>query len=256
MRALDALLAHQNVSHAADSCFVSQSTMRGYLKQLRGIFSDPLLRRGSDGEMQLTKKAITLIEPTKQFLLDVENLLIYKPQIDLSNIAREVTIALPEYAITLLLPKLLMLKEALAPGLTIQCVQIDTIDSIDHFLTRSFDLAVVFKVNSMLRVHVMPLLTDEIVCVARKRHPLWESRDSTTLPIMSRYSRILWPCLQHFDTLLFGDTHPPAIVVPNGVHILQIIHKTDHIALTAKKLHRSLLPALFIQNTQSCSTAK
>src|SRR5580704_5911946 len=72
--ALDALLAEQSVSRAAERLRVGQPAMSATLGRLRAAFGDPLLVRAGRG-LQRTGFADSLMEPLGEILHDIEQLL-------------------------------------------------------------------------------------------------------------------------------------------------------------------------------------
>ncbi len=72
--ALDALLTEKNVTHAGDRIGLSQSAMSGVLSRLRHMFKDDLLVRVGR-RMELTPRAQELIDPLRECIRDVEDLI-------------------------------------------------------------------------------------------------------------------------------------------------------------------------------------
>ena len=70
---LDALLTERSVTRVAARVGIGQSAMSHNLARLRELFDDELLTRGSDG-MRLTPRAVTLLEPVRAMLAQVEAL--------------------------------------------------------------------------------------------------------------------------------------------------------------------------------------
>ena len=72
---LDALLTERSVTRAAASVGIGQSAMSHNLARLRELFDDELLTRAADG-MRLTPRAMTLREPVRTALVQVEALVL------------------------------------------------------------------------------------------------------------------------------------------------------------------------------------
>lgn len=74
---LNALLAHKNVTRAADEMHMSQPAMSRSLAKLRELFNDPLFVRTSHG-MEPTARAVALSQPLQRTLDQLSSLLISK----------------------------------------------------------------------------------------------------------------------------------------------------------------------------------
>ncbi|NQZ33546.1 MAG: LysR family transcriptional regulator [Oceanospirillaceae bacterium] len=72
---LNALIAHKNVSRAADEMHMSQPSMSRSLAKLRELFNDPLFVRTSHG-MEPTSRAMALSQPLQRTLDQLSSLLI------------------------------------------------------------------------------------------------------------------------------------------------------------------------------------
>src|SRR5207237_8243654 len=70
---LEARLAERSVTRAAARVGIGQSSMSHNLARLRELFSDELLTRGPEG-LRLTPRAVTLIEPVRTALSQIQTL--------------------------------------------------------------------------------------------------------------------------------------------------------------------------------------
>lgn len=95
--ALEALLAEQNVSVAADRVCLSQSAMSGALNRLREFFGDELLTP-MGRKMVLTPRAEELIEPVRNALLQIKTTITTKPVFDPASSTRRFSIIASDYA--------------------------------------------------------------------------------------------------------------------------------------------------------------
>ncbi|MBB6250961.1 LysR family transcriptional regulator [Nitrospirillum iridis] len=114
--ALNALLAEQNVSVAAERVHLSQPAMSGALNRLREFFGDDLLvpvgRR-----MVLTPRAEALVEPVRNALLQIRMTITAKSVFVPAESARQVTVLASDYMIRVLLADTLRRIADLAPGM-------------------------------------------------------------------------------------------------------------------------------------------
>src|ERR1700739_927446 len=72
---LDALLTERSVTRAAARVGIGQSAMSHNLARLRDLFGDELLTRGPEG-LRLTPRAVTLVEPVRTALEQIEALVL------------------------------------------------------------------------------------------------------------------------------------------------------------------------------------
>lgn len=104
--ALNALVEHRHVTHAAESLGLSQSTMSASLGRLRRLFDDPLLVR-SGRVLELTPMGQALVEPLHDVVLGLEHLLTASPHFDPGRDARAFTVVASDYVTLVLLRPLL-----------------------------------------------------------------------------------------------------------------------------------------------------
>jgi DNA-binding transcriptional LysR family regulator len=70
----DAPVSERNVSRAAEKLGVTQSALSHALRRLRVTFGDPLLERGPRG-MELTERALSLRQPVKTVLAEIQSIM-------------------------------------------------------------------------------------------------------------------------------------------------------------------------------------
>ncbi len=104
--ALDALLHEKNVTRAAERVFLSQPAMSASLQKLRDFFQDPLLvRLGRD--MELSPKALSLVQPVREALLKIQATLGTQATFDLATVRRTYTVIATDEAVPELVPRVL-----------------------------------------------------------------------------------------------------------------------------------------------------
>lgn len=116
--ALDALISLKSVTRAAEKRFISQPAMSHALNRLRAFFDDPLLVRTPQG-MQPTERALHLQRGVHQVLSLLENHLNQPEAFDPKTSQRRFTISTTDYVECVLIPPLVKLLAAQAPGLHI-----------------------------------------------------------------------------------------------------------------------------------------
>lgn len=105
LRALDALLATGSVTAAAERMHLSVPAMSHTLARLREVFGDPLLVRAGR-RLAATPRALALVEPVRQLLIQAEALREHVQPGDLSAVRRRFVIRAAEgmsigYGVTL-----------------------------------------------------------------------------------------------------------------------------------------------------------
>ena len=114
--ALDVLLREKNVTRAAERLYLSQPAASAALNRLRALLQDPLLvRAGRD--MELTPRARALVEPVRAALLQIESALGAEAQFSPATARREFVLVLSEEAVPELLPAIVRMLAAEAPGI-------------------------------------------------------------------------------------------------------------------------------------------
>lgn len=182
--ALDALLAHRNVTRAAQQAGMSQPAMSRALQRLRGIFADPLLVRTAKGYV-LTARGEAL---ARQLPGTLDNLrAIYRePGFDPALAQRMVTLAATDMHTSVLVPDLMARLAAEAPLLSIR---IEAIGPQTIARTEEGAIALAFATGGF------PLPTgavaeiigrDRLALVMRQGHPLahraWQKSDYADYP--------------------------------------------------------------------------
>src|SRR5215475_13784656 len=92
---LDALLRERSVTRAASRVGIGQSAMSHNLARLRELFSDELLTRGPEG-LRLTPRAMTLLQPVRTMLAQVEALVLRDQAFDPATAVRTFRFGLPD----------------------------------------------------------------------------------------------------------------------------------------------------------------
>jgi LysR family transcriptional regulator, nod-box dependent transcriptional activator len=115
---LDALLAEQSVTRAADRLCLSPSATSGALARLREFFEDELLVQVGR-KMALTPLGQTLAKTVPECLLHVRATVEARPEFDPINAKRKFTLMMSDYVSDVLMPQALQRLEKEAPGVTI-----------------------------------------------------------------------------------------------------------------------------------------
>ena len=120
---LGALLEERNLTRAGEKINMSQPTMSGALARLRLHFGDELLIR-SGRQYVLTPAAERLLPAVQEALRQVERTLDVTPEFDANTSQRQFSLALSDYAVTVLIEPLLRRVHELAPGVGLELAPI------------------------------------------------------------------------------------------------------------------------------------
>lgn len=173
--ALDALLTERNVTRAAERLFVTQQAMSASLGRLRDHFDDELLIRVGR-EMMTTPLAEALVQPVREALLGAERALSTEPDFNPATANRRFRVSLSDYTTFVVLPRLLQLVTARAPGIVIEVeplaadlpARIANGEIAFSITTNDFSAFGVSKPSDALVME--PLFTDDFVCVVDQHH--------------------------------------------------------------------------------------
>ena len=137
---LDALLTERSVTRAAARVGIGQSAMSHNLARLRELLDDELLTRAADG-MRLTPRAVTLLEPVRIALAQVEAVLRREQTFDPATAVRTFRLGLSDSMEILMVPRLLARMREIAPGIHLRLYNVDTSRLLDDLDADEFDLA-------------------------------------------------------------------------------------------------------------------
>jgi len=172
--ALNALLREQNVSRAAESIGLTQSSMSHALAQLRAHFGDRLLV-SSGRRMILTERGRALIEPVRLAVAHVERVFAPVSGFDPSTSTRTFRIVATDNVEVFLLPRLMALLSAQAPHIDVRVHHLPfdwmralTNGEVDLKLGRQYRIPESFRSEE--------LFDEQFTCVVRHGHPLRSKR--------------------------------------------------------------------------------
>jgi LysR family nod box-dependent transcriptional activator len=117
--ALDALLSEKSITRASRRLNLSQSATSGVLARLRDYFKDELLVQVGRN-LILTPLAVSLTEPVRDVLLQIQRTIEIKPEFDPATATREFRIFASDFASTVLLGEFGRRISADAPGISIE----------------------------------------------------------------------------------------------------------------------------------------
>jgi DNA-binding transcriptional LysR family regulator len=162
LTSLDALLATQSVTRAAQELGRTQPAVSHALRRLRELLGDELLVRTPKG-MQLTPRALELRPAVRAAIEAAEAVLQEAPAFDPARAQRSFTVAMADQASFLLLPPLIERLAREAPG-----VRIEQPPGPLHTLVDDADLAIGVFRDEPATVRQEPLFREEFACVLRR----------------------------------------------------------------------------------------
>jgi LysR family nod box-dependent transcriptional activator len=254
--ALEALLAEQHVTRAAERLYVSQPTMSGMLQRLREHFDDEILVRVGR-EMQPTPKAKALYEPLRDVLLTVRALLEAQPTFEPASARRTFRLLISDYATVVFLPHVMRHLGKLAPHIQLSSEAIAA-DSYERMESGETDLVIApddWRLMGALRqnetLNRVPLFSDRFVCIACANHP--EITDHLSLSDFCR--------LPHAVTRFGGNAmtveeaalrranvdFEAAVATPHFSSLLSLLPGTCLLATVQERLFKALGGALCLR---------
>lgn len=169
LRVFDALLDERSVTRAGHRLGLSQSAVSHALGRLRLTLDDDLFLRRSSG-MEPTPRALEIGPALHTALLQMQAALA-PAGFDAATSERRFTIAAGPYGCAVLIPQLVALLRARAPGVTLQIAAYGegTLEALD---TGRNDAALMANAAPGRRFRFMPLFGETMVWIVRSGHAL------------------------------------------------------------------------------------
>lgn len=172
LKAFLVLMQEQQVSLAAKRLNLTQSAISNSLQQLRELFQDELLVRGSK-KMVPTKKALHLIPQVEQTLQQLEILFFDTEEFKHKTSTRIFNLGMTDYAEYVLLPKLYDEVKKRAPNISLKTLTYHEF-SPESFENGKIELGIGLEKKFPKQLRVERLFRDGPVCVAKANHALFE----------------------------------------------------------------------------------
>jgi DNA-binding transcriptional LysR family regulator len=171
---LHALLSEQNVSRAAQSVGLAQSSMSHTLARLRSHFGDPLLVP-SGRRLVLTERGRSLVEPVRLAVAQLDRVFTPPVAFDPSTSEREFRLVATDNIELYLLPRLVRLIAREAPRITLHLHHLP-LDWMKALTSGAADLKLGRKYPIPPAFQSEDLFEERFTCVVRRNHPLRSSR--------------------------------------------------------------------------------
>ncbi|MCJ8338971.1 MAG: LysR family transcriptional regulator [Pseudomonadales bacterium] len=241
---LNSLLAHRNVSRAADQMHMSQPAMSRALGKLRELFDDPLFVRTSQG-MEPTTRAEALANPLQATLDQLSSLLIsenFSPQLSQRNFKLHMS----SYVSQAYLGDIAAAFYQQAPNAHLEVINLQE-KSLIHQSSQSIDLAVASQQTLVPDYfHQLYLGVEQMCCFMSRNHPL--SCSKLDLDGYLAYSHVVislgggpnMPVEEHLS--LLGKSRKIGLRTPHFLSALEVVSKTQMLLNTTP-----LVPGKFMQ---------
>lgn len=237
---LDVLLSEGSVTLAARRLGISQPAMSAQLARLRQFFGDDLLVGNAHG-MSLTPRAQAIRQPLRAAIEDLRVLVSGAVSFDPARDSRHFRIAGTDLSLRVLLPRLIPLLIAQAPGITVEAVPL-ALDRLAPSMERGeIDFAVTSAENAPQSFPAR-LISEEAFCVIwSATHP--GLSDRVTLEQFCDYRHVvaLVEGVGVFDAVdaaldRLGRHRKMGAKVPNFLLVPPIVRITDMISVVPLRL--------------------
>jgi DNA-binding transcriptional LysR family regulator len=172
---LEAIYVERSLTRAGEVLHVTQPAISNALARLRTAFGDPLFVRSARG-MTPTPAAEALIGPVREALAKLRGGLDPRASFDPMTSDRTFNLAMRDIAPSMLMPVLARRLERAAPGVRIQCHQVDRGDIPAELASGRLDFAIDIPALARPDLDSSPLFSDRLVCVLRRGHPAAKQR--------------------------------------------------------------------------------
>lgn len=160
-----------NLTKASKVLNITQPAVSNALARLRKTFDDPLFERKGDS-MKPSPFAQNLIGPVREALWVLNNGIMSKDLFDPETAQKAFRISMTDLSSALILPKLVPIIRARAPGVILKTQTVDREAVIDQLASSNLELSVESPDLMDPRLCHAPLISDSFVCVVRKNHPI------------------------------------------------------------------------------------
>ena len=165
--AMDALLEERSVTRAAARIGIGQSAMSSALARLRRLFGDELLTRAPEG-MRPTPRATALAPQVRAGLRQIQSVLRHDDLFEPRSAERVYRVAVPDSIEVLLMPHVLAMLRAEAPGVRLELQVFDPIGVQAELDADRLDLGIGFRLPGRQGQHHHKqrlLFRDDFLCL-------------------------------------------------------------------------------------------
>ncbi|SOE06311.1 transcriptional regulator, LysR family [Variovorax sp. YR752] len=238
LRIFLAVYAAGNVTRAADTVGLSQSSVSVVLAQLRAHYGDPLFVRTSDG-MKPTPRAELLVPLARQALQLLEQSLVRSAAFNPAEITRTFRICMTDVGQMTLLPRLLPRVLEFAPNVRIEAGNLSR-DTGRQLESGEADLALGFTEHLQAGFYRQKLFDEGFACIVARRHPRITDHVTLTQLKQERHVKVLLSATAHsiVDRILERQRirRSFAATVPSFLGLGKIVASSELIAIVPLRL--------------------
>ncbi|CAN5636803.1 LysR family transcriptional regulator [soil metagenome] len=184
LRVFDEVMAERNLTRAARNLSITQPAVSNALRRLRDVLGDELLRRSGAG-VEPTPRALALWPTVREALQQLQHTLAPN-EFDATVADTTFVLAMADATAAELIPGLVQIAEAEAPGISIRVVPLTTRDPRALLEAEEADMAIGYfpaviasltargQSGVAVPFETQRLYVGQYVCVMRRDHPLAE----------------------------------------------------------------------------------
>lgn len=238
---LDALLAEQSITRAAERIHLGQPATSGALARLREFFGDELLVQIGH-RMVLTPRAEALIDPVRNMLLQAEEIINKVPAFTPKTSTRSFRLMMSDYVAAVLIQPVLHRMQTLAPGVGIEILS--NVESSIHSLERGeLDFLIAPKQYISKEHPCQDLFEDPYVCIVWSENQLVGDRLSLEQylslgHVAVRFGKQRTPPVDEWFLERYGHKRRVEVISPAFNLMPQLVLGTTRVATMPESLAR------------------
>lgn len=239
----DALMEERHLTKAGKKLHLSQPAVSYALKGLRELFDDKLFIKSAEG-MIPTTKALALIVPIKNALLQIYNTINEEDKFEAKDSTLTFKLGLSDYASFVFLPKIRKLLEQEAPSVMLEVLHLDKPETSRLLDKGDIDIAIGVFDKSPTRLEHELLYNETIVCVADQNNQLLKKgmtlKIFTTLPHLLIAFREDPPFVIQKTLAAKGISRTVAMTIPHVMTAGYILQGSNLIAAMPLKVANAI----------------
>ena len=239
LQTFEALMIEHSVTRAAARLGMTQQGLSGQLSRLRVLFEDPLFVRAGSGVAPTPRAEI--LYPLILGALEKLRALLVPPTFDPARLNGVISLATTDYALVLLMPRLLQRLRTEAPHLRLAVRPFNSASLELEIRDRKIDLALTVPQFVPVGLHSRRLFREQYVGVVRPKHPLAQGVIDVERFVAFPHL-LVSPDKGDFngptDEALakIGQKRNIALVVPSFSVVAAIVDTTDLVAVLPSRL--------------------
>lgn len=238
LRIFVALYATKNVTRAAETVGLSQSSVSVVLGQLRAHYDDPLFVRTSGG-MQATPRTESLVPVVRQAIQLLDQSLVRAVEFDPAEINRSFRICMTDVGQMTLLPRLLSKIHQIAPNVRIEVGNLSH-ETARQLETGETDLAMGFTVDIKAGVYQQKLFDEGFACIVARGHPRITDRMTLAQLQQEKHVKVMLSATAHSIIDKFLDRKGVqrifAVNVPTFLGLGSVVASSNLVAIVPLRL--------------------